>query len=138
MFFVGELYHSFDVLSGEHLACGVAGVDDHDGPHVALLLPLLDGPLQLLHVQGPVPLLIQVVSDLLHAVLGQRGAVERVLGDGDHHPGLLDVVSAGIGHQLEDGADALAGSGTEHHVPPVTLYTSITVCDVRCHVSPEC
>ena len=41
--------------------------------------------LQLGLVQGLVPGLVQVVAHLVHVVLGQGGAVQRVLGYGDHH-----------------------------------------------------
>ena len=41
--------------------------------------------LQLGLVQGLVPGLVQVVAHLVHVILGQGGAVQRVLGYGDHH-----------------------------------------------------
>ena len=41
--------------------------------------------LQLGLVQGLVPGLVQVVAHLVHVVLGQGGAIQRVLGYGDHH-----------------------------------------------------
>lgn len=46
------------------LTSGVARVDDTDSAGHTVGTGLLDGPLQLLHVQGPLVLLIQVVRDL--------------------------------------------------------------------------
>ena len=49
-------------------------------------------------------------ADLLHVVLCEAGAVEGVLGDGDHHPWLLRARPLRVRHQLHNGANTLAGS----------------------------
>ena len=49
-------------------------------------------------------------ADLLHVVLCEAGAVEGVLGDGDHHPRLLRARPLRVRHQLHNGANTLAGS----------------------------
>lgn len=66
--------------------CGVPGVDDAQHLGVTVLLGLPHGTPQLLHVQGPAVVLVQVIVDLHGAQLGQDGRVEGVLRDGDHHP----------------------------------------------------
>ena len=114
---------------------------------------LLYTSLQLLHIERPIPRLVQIVSnleiwvlvkscfgdaiqnwicnnvcaeglkerlvrslpekmpaDLLHVVLCKAGAVEGVLGDGDHHPRPPRAGALGVCHQLHNCANTLAGS----------------------------
>jgi hypothetical protein len=52
------------IARDRHLSGRVSGVDDDDGLDVAMLPSGGDGALQLGHIQGPVPLLIQVVAHL--------------------------------------------------------------------------
>ena len=79
----------FNILPGLDLASRVAGVDNNNRLDLALVLGCVVGPLQLSDVQGPAPGLVQVVAHLVHVVLGQAGAVQGILRDGDHHAGLL-------------------------------------------------
>ena len=60
----GELDDGLDVVSGEDLAGRVAGVDDDDGLDLTLVLAGVVRSLQLRHVQGPVPALVQIVTNL--------------------------------------------------------------------------
>ena len=54
-------------------------------------------------------LTITNISDLVHVVLGQTGAVERILRDGDHHARPLP--SPGTSQQLQTGSDTLGEEG---------------------------
>ena len=61
--------------------------------------------LQLGLVKGLVPGLVQVVAHLVHVVLGQGGAVQRVLGDRDHHSG--SGACSRASEQFQTGSDTL-------------------------------
>lgn len=66
--------------------CGVPGVDDAQHLGVAVVFGLPQGPPELVHVQGPAVLLIQVIVHLDGTELRDDRRVEGVLRDGDHHP----------------------------------------------------
>ena len=62
VFSVGEFDHRFNIIPGEDLTGRVARVDDDDGSDVAPLLPVLDRPVELLGVEGPVSGVILFVT----------------------------------------------------------------------------
>lgn len=65
--------------------CGVPGVDDAQHLGVTVLFGLLHGPPELVHIQGPAVVLIQVIVHLDGIEFGDDCWVEWVLRDGDHH-----------------------------------------------------
>lgn len=110
-----ELEDGADVLLGEGGAGGVAGVDDDDGASVdagvlGLLVRLLDG----VDVGAPVLGLIEEVGNASGVQDGERGGVERVLGDGNQDAALL------IGaNDVQEGVDSRRSTGREVDVLPV-------------------
>lgn len=66
--------------------CGVPGVDDTQHLGVTVVFGLPQGPPELVDVQGPAVLLVQVVVHLDGVQLRDDCRVEGVLRDGDHHP----------------------------------------------------
>lgn len=68
---------------------GVSGVDDAEDSRLAVLFSSLVRSVELVNIQCPAVVLIQVVIDLHGAQLGDGGGVKRVLRDGDHHPGTV-------------------------------------------------
>ena len=69
----------------EAQTCGVPGVDDAQHLGVTVLFGLPYGPPELIHIQGPAVVLIQVIVHLDGVEFGDDGRVEGVLRDGDHH-----------------------------------------------------
>lgn len=65
---------------------GIPGVDDAECPGGAELLGAQIRSLQLLYVQGPAAVLVQVVVDVHGVQLWEGSGVQRVLRDGDQHP----------------------------------------------------
>lgn len=110
-----ELEDGADVLLGEGGAGGVAGVDDDDGASVdagvlGLLVRLLDG----VDVGAPILGLIEEVGNAGGVQDGERGGVERVLGDGNQDAALL------IGaDDVQEGVDSRRSTGREVDVLPV-------------------
>ena len=56
--------HGFKLLPGQNLSRRVSRVDNDDSLGYAGLQRLGVGPLEFVHLQGPVALLVQVVADL--------------------------------------------------------------------------
>ena len=94
-------------------------------------------PLEFAHVHGPVFVFVEVVSDLVHVEFRQSGRVEGVLGDGDHHPGLLALGCAlWVEEKLHDGPDAFGGARTQDDVVGAWgRSATVTLLDVRAHVT---
>lgn len=83
------------------LTGGVSGVDDAEDSGLAVLFSSLVCSVELVDIQSPAVVLVQVVIDLHCAQFSDGGRVQRVLRDGDHHP---CTVSAFARHQqLQDG-----------------------------------
>lgn len=75
------------VVKGTYrLTRGVSGVDDAEDSGLAVLFSDLVRSVELVDVQRPAVVLVQVVIDLHGAQLGDGSGVKRVLRDGDHHP----------------------------------------------------
>lgn len=72
------------VGGGSNRACGVARIDDDDGPNSAAALSLFKRTVQLVHIKRPVVVLVQVVAHRLEAELRERRRVQWVLRDRDH------------------------------------------------------
>ena len=80
--------------------------------------------LQLGLVKGLVPGLVQVVGHLVHVVLGQGGAVQRVLGYGDHHS--CSGVRSWTSEQLPTSSATLLSFGDNFNFQVLFSFTSQT------------
>ena len=65
----------------------ISGVDDDDTSHLASFTRFLDRPFELLDVQSPIVIFIQVITDLFHVVFNNRSRVERILRNRNHDSG---------------------------------------------------
>lgn len=70
----------------DRLTGGISGVDDAEDSGLAVLFSSLVRSVELVDVQRPAVVFIQVVIDLHGTQLGDCGWVKRVLRDGDHYP----------------------------------------------------
>lgn len=114
-----------NVLAREALAGGVTGVDGGEGLDLeTLLLGLVEGLLDLVHIEAPVVLLIEVVADHLATIDGDTGGVERILRNRDE-----DGVLGTVDEELEGILDGLGGTVGEEDLGVVSLVT-ISLGDV--------
>eukprot|EP00754_Rhynchopus_humris_P016146 Rhum_TRINITY_DN14497_c10_g1::Rhum_TRINITY_DN14497_c10_g1_i3::g.93134::m.93134 len=83
---LSELAHFADLVPRQHVARGVAGVDDRHRLHLhAAVTRLLHRRPHRLHVQRPLAVLRQVVRHGGPALHGDSRGVQGVLRDGQHH-----------------------------------------------------
>lgn len=110
-----KLEHGANVLLGKRGTGGVAGVDDDDSAGVdAGLLGLLVRLLDRVDVGTPVLGLVEEVGDAGGVQDGERGGVERVLGNGHEDAALL------IGaDDVQEGVNARGSTRREVDVLPV-------------------
>lgn len=82
--FVANADDGLKVVTRHDLACRVAWVDYHDAAwRVSIVPAALDASLQIIEVQTPILVLIQVVRHQLAVVKSEESRVERILGDRD-------------------------------------------------------
>ena len=124
-----DLADVLDVLTGEALARGVAGVHGGDGLHrQTLRASALDALLDVSGVQSPVLLLLQVVGLVLAAEDVDGGRVQRVLGNGDQ-----DAVRRLVDQQLQGILNGLGGTVGQEDVLGVARE-AIALGDVGGHI----
>mmetsp|Transcript_102988 Transcript_102988/g.320951 ORF Transcript_102988/g.320951 Transcript_102988/m.320951 type:complete len:246 (+) Transcript_102988:1137-1874(+) len=106
-------------LAGQHLACGVARVDDRDSAgHAPTRAEVRDGALQLVQVDTPAGLLVEEVAHGLPAQQRHRGAVEGVLRDRQQH-----AILGASDSQLQDRLNGGRSTVREEDVLHVRLRT---------------
>ena len=104
-----EIEHHGDVLFVEHGSGGIARIDDADGPDARSLgAGGAQGVIEHGAVELPVISLVEVVGDDAPFVKRDGGAIERVLGDGNHDP-----VSGRGQQELENRLHAFTGAVSE-------------------------
>ena len=124
-----DLADVLDVLAGEALARGVAGVHGGDGLHrQTLRASALDALLDVSGVQSPVLLLLQVVGLVLAAEDVDGGRVQRVLGNGDQ-----DAVRRLVNQQLQGILNGLGGTVRQEDVLGIARE-AVALGDVRGHI----
>ena len=128
----GESNDVFDVVPRQHLARGIAGVDDADGAGVAVAARFADGALQFGRIQGPAIGFVEIITDLAGAELGNGGRVERVLRQRDHDADGRGAL--GVQEQLHDGADGVTGARRQEDVRRIRGNASVALFDVFGHV----
>lgn len=88
---VSEANDVLNVGARQYLAGRITRINRHQHARVALSFALVQGTFQLVYIQGPLVILVEVVADLSKAEFRERRGIQRILRNWDQHTGRFAV-----------------------------------------------